>query len=52
MKILLKAGHHRPASETPFKWRFAGVPKMAQHWMHAWLFSESGPVLLRNPIFL
>ena len=25
------AGRHRPASETPFKWRFAGVPMMAQH---------------------
>ena len=22
----LKEGHHWPASETPFKWRFAGVP--------------------------
>ena len=22
-------GHHRPASETPFKWRFAGMPMMA-----------------------
>ena len=22
---------HRPASETPFKWHFAGVPMMAQH---------------------
>ena len=26
------AGRHRPASETPsFKWRFAGVPMMAEH---------------------
>ena len=31
IQILLKAGHHRPASETPFKWRFAGMPIMAQH---------------------
>ena len=23
--------HHRPTSETPFKWRFAGEPMMAQH---------------------
>ena len=23
--------HHRPASETPFKWRFAVVPMMAKH---------------------
>ena len=27
----LKAGHHRPASETKLKWRFAGVPMTAQH---------------------
>ena len=27
----LSVGHHWPASETPFKWRFAGVPLMAQH---------------------
>ena len=26
-----KYGHHLPASETPFKWRFAGRPMMAQH---------------------
>ena len=26
-----KMGHHRPASETPFNWRFAGGPMMAQH---------------------
>ena len=24
-------GNHRPASETPFKWRFAGGPMMAQY---------------------
>ena len=41
-----------------FEWRFAGVPMMAQHrtltWLHGSneLFRESGPVLLRNPIFL
>ena len=23
--------YHRPASETPLKWRFAGRPMMAQH---------------------
>ena len=28
--------YHWPASETPFKWRFAGVPLMAQHRMLAW----------------
>ena len=29
----LKSGNHRPSSKTPFKWRFAGVPMMAQLWM-------------------
>ena len=29
----LLAGHKRPASETPFKWCFAGGPMMARHWM-------------------
>ena len=44
--------NHRHASETPFKWRFAGVPMMAQHWiiLALWLFRGYGPVLLRNPI--
>ena len=23
--------HHRPVSETPFKWRFGGGPMMDQH---------------------
>ena len=31
IKIPLLAGNHRPASETPFKWRFSGVPMMAIH---------------------
>ena len=31
IQIPLLAGHQRPASETPFKWRFAGGPMMAQH---------------------
>ena len=30
-QISLQAGHLRPASETPFDWRFAGVPMMAKH---------------------
>ena len=29
IQITLKAGHYRPASETPFKWRFAGRPMNA-----------------------
>ena len=36
IKIALKVGHHRPASETPFKRRFAGGPMIAQHCMLAW----------------
>ena len=31
IEIPLQAGHHRPARETPFKWRFAGEPMMALH---------------------
>ena len=31
IQIALKAGHHRPASEMPFKWRFAGGSMKAQH---------------------
>ena len=27
----LLAGHQWPASETPFKWRFASGPMVAQH---------------------
>ena len=26
----VKAGHHRPSSETPFRWRFAGGPLVAR----------------------
>ena len=26
-----KSGHHRPASDPPYIWRFAGVPMMTQH---------------------
>ena len=28
IQLPLLAGHHRPASETPFTWRFAGVQMM------------------------
>ena len=33
IKISLKVGNYRPASETPFKfkWRFASSPVMAQN---------------------
>ena len=30
IQIPLKTDHHRPASETSFKWRFDGVPMIAQ----------------------
>ena len=36
IQIPLRAGHHRPANDTPFKWRFAGVPMMDQHRILAW----------------
>ena len=55
IQIQLLAGYHRSASETPFKWRFAGVPMMAQleFWLGSFVILRgSGPVLLRNPIFL
>ena len=33
IQIPLLASHQRPANETPFKWRFAGGPMMAQYGM-------------------
>ena len=30
------SGHHQPASETPFKWRFARRPMEARHHMLTW----------------
>ena len=51
-QIPLKAGLHRPASETPFKWRLAGGPMIAQHidcWLGSFvIFRGSGPVLLNK----
>ena len=40
-----------PLSDRQRK-RNAGGPMVAQHRMLAWFFRGSGPVLLRNPIFL
>ena len=31
IEMLLKVGCHRPASETPLKWHFAGMPIMAHY---------------------
>ena len=56
IEIPLKAGQYRSASETPFKWRLAGGPMMAQYnTLNAglkplWFVRESRPVLLRNSI--
>ena len=38
-------GNYRPASETPFKWRFAGGPMMARLW---WYFDPPSPNLLKK----
>ena len=38
-QIPLYADHHRPALETPFKWRFAGMPIMARPNIDCWLGS-------------
>ena len=53
IQIPLKAGHHRPASETPSN----GVSQTARYWPNigCWLgsfliYRGSGPVLLSNPI--
>ena len=35
-QLQLKVGNHRPDSETPFKWRFAGVTMMTKYGMLAW----------------
>ena len=55
IQISLKGGHHRPASETPLN----GVSLACRWWpnVECWLgrfenFRGSGPVLLRNSIFL
>ena len=45
------AGHHPPASGTPFKWRFAGMRMMAQAGSFV-IFRVSRPILVGNPIFL
>ena len=40
-----KSGHHRPTSETPFEWHFAGGQMVAAHCMLAGivLFFQSVP---------
>ena len=46
IKIPLKTGHCRPASETPFKWCFAGMLMNAERF-----FRGSGPLLLKTQYF-
>ena len=48
IKIPLSASHHWSASETPFKWRFAGVPIMANiDWLGSFtILRGSGSVFL------
>ena len=36
-------GHHLPASETPFKWRFAGGPMVAK-WLGRFVIFQGDPV--------
>ena len=38
-------GHHRPASETPLKWRFAGGPMMSRFSMAFRWRADVGPLL-------
>ena len=38
-------GHHRHASETPFKWRYPGGPMMAHL---EWYFDPLSPHQLKN----
>ena len=52
IKIPLLAGHHRPASETPLKWRADDGPTLNAGLVALWFLRGSVPVLLRNPIFL
>ena len=36
----IKICYHRPACKTPHKWRFAGMPMIAQHCIPAWYFCD------------
>ena len=39
-----KVGHHRPASQTPYKWRFADGPMMSLN-----IFFSDSPLSLADP---
>ena len=47
-KIPLKVGHHRAASETPFRWRPNGGLTLNSGLLALRFFRWSGPVLLRK----
>ena len=46
-----KANNHRPASETPFRWRADNGPTLNAGLVVLRFFRGSGPVLLENTIF-
>ena len=51
MRIPLKAGHHRPASETPLKLRLAGLQIESWHGSFV-IFQGSGPAMLLKKPFI
>ena len=52
----LKSGNHRPASEIPFKCRFAGVPMMAPPlnagWVAIVIFQRIRASIAKKPYIL
>ena len=43
-------GHHRHASETPFKWRFADRPMYAHVWWYLDPLSKKNIVKVGHPL--
>ena len=52
IKIPLKAGHHRPDSETAFCWRPDDGLTLNSGLEALQFFRAAGPVLLRKPLFV
>ena len=54
--IQLKVGNHRPANETPFKWRFVGgsmvAPTLNADWVDLLFSRRSELIFLSKPIAL
>ena len=46
------AGHYRPASETPFGWRFANRPVVPRFYVHPGKFDRDYPHSIVNGIHL